>query len=471
MILREAFDYEMSILSPTGAHIDPSHLAAYETLVTKGVDWQAHPRLAESWEISEDGLEWRFRLRPGARFHSGAPCDARAVIAVLDHLRYTFPLGQLWYWDPVDTVHAEGDDLLVFRLHYPYIRLPSILWGTHSTIYNEALRAADPDAFGVMVADGTGPFRLASWAPDRLTVERFPGYGGPAPKLDGIEWKTLLDPAARLAALERGEVDVLHSPPMAEIDRLRDDGRFRVVEHPQPASLYLGLDWRRDDLGFDDLDVRRAISLAVDRDAIVREVFHGHAAPSWGPVPTGDEFYDPAVDRGRRRDVQEAIALLRGRTVRCECVVQDDVFIGHVGRLVAAQLAEVGVQLDLRPEKPFAPFYGACAAGPPAFVSKWLWPDSIDAIIGFASTRCKGYANWQHASIPSLDAAFEEWLRARTRDELQQAASRVQTISVEELPYVPLVTPNDVWVHSASVHGFEPHPADLYPLYDGVSVR
>jgi peptide/nickel transport system substrate-binding protein len=470
LILREAFDYEFSRLDPTGPHIDPCHLAVYELLVVKGADWRARPRLAESWEVSEDGLRWRLRLRRGARFHSGSPCDAQAVLRPLEHLRFDFPTGQLWYWDPVERVEAVDDRTLVFSLHHPYSRLPSLLWGTHTTIYNEALREAEPERFGFEMADGTGPFRLVSWSPERVVAERFESYDGPAPRLDRIEWHAILDPAGRVAALERGEVDVIHSPPMGAVDGLRGDERFVVVEHPQPSSIYLGLDWRRTELGFDDVRVREAISLAVDRDEIVREVFAGHAAPTWGPVPPGDEYYEPRVDEGRSTDPRKAAELLRAargdEVIRCECVVQDDAFIRPLGEALARQLADVGVHLELRFEKPFAPFYDACAEGPAAFINKWLWQDAVDAIIGFSSTRCLGFPNWQHASVPALDASFDGWLRAGSRDELHAAASRVQLVAAAELPYVPLVAPNDVWVRTTRLHGFEPHPADLYPLYD-----
>jgi ABC-type transport system substrate-binding protein len=137
----------------------------------------------------------------------------------------------------------------------------------------------------------------------------------------------------------------------------------------------------------------------------------------------------------------------------------------RVAGLVQRQLADVGIGLELLYAKPFGEFYAACAENPAAFISKWLWQDAVDALIGFVSTRCLGDPNWQHASIPELDDAFVAWLRASTAEELQTAASRVQHVSAESLPYVPLVTPNDVWVHSAKLHGFTPYPADLYPRY------
>jgi ABC-type transport system substrate-binding protein len=469
VILREAFDYEFSRLDPTGPHIDPTHVAVYELLVVKGPDYRARPGLAESWQVSEDRLEWRIKLKPGVRFHSGAPCDAAAVVAPLEHLRWSFPAGQLWYWDPVEEVRADGPDTVVFGLRHPYIRLHSLLWGTHTTIYNEALRAEQPDRFGFELADGTGPFRFSSWSPERIAVDRFTGYHGAQPRLDRIEWVSILDEEGRFDALESGEVDVLHGPPLGEVDRLRGDSRFVVHELPQASQFYLGLDWRRSDLGFDDVRVRRAVSLALDRTAIVEHTLAGHGAPVWGPVPPGDEHYDPEVDRGRSADPARAAALLReargGEPITCECVAQDDAVFRRLAPIVQQQLAAVGVRLELRYVKPFLPFYQEAAAGPASFISKWLWPDAVDAVIGFASTRCKGFPNFQHASIPALDAAFDEWLRAETEEGLQAAAGRVQRIAADELPYVPLITPNDVWVHTSRLHGFEPYAADLYPRY------
>ena len=478
MILREAFDYEFSRLDPTGDHIDPPSVAVYETVLAKGPDWNAHPVLAEAWETTPDGLEWRVRLRPGLRFHSGAPCDARAVLESLEHLRWMFPGQQLWYWDPVDTVEALDALTLRFRLHHPYSRLPALLWGTHTAVYNERLRAERPEDFGYTVADGTGPFRLVSWSPERIVAERWPEYAAaPAPFLEAgagrverIEWVAILDETERLAALEDGRVDCLHGPPLGEVGRLHADPRFEVIEQPQASNMYLALDWRRSDLGFDDLQMRRAISLAVDRRALVDRALDGHGSSAWGPVPPGDEFYDPSIDAEGRHDPEQARAVLAGRDLRFECVVQDDPAFRRVAALVVEQLEAVGVRIEPRFVRPFAPFYGAVADGPPASISKWLWQDPVDALIGFSATHARPFPNWQHASAPALDDAYRRWLRADSHDELAAAAALVQRVFADELPYVPLLVPNDVWVHSRRVHGWRPFQANLYPFYHGTVV-
>lgn len=495
MILREAFDYEFSRLDPLGDHIDPPSVAVYETLLVKGPDWAGQPLLAESWETSPDRLEWRIRLRAGLRFHSGDRCDARAVRAALENLRWSAQPGrQLWYWDPVDTVTAVDDRTLLFRLRHPYSRLPALLWGTHTAVYNEARRAQDDAGSGRTFADGTGPFRLRSWSPERVVAEAWPGYpGAPASflqpgarSLASIEWVAILDEQARLTALERGEVDCLHGPPLREVARLREDPRFVVFEQPQASSMYLSLDWRRGDLGFDDLRVRRAISLALDRGALVAGPLSGRGLPAFGPVPPGDEFFAPAVEASGRHDPEGAARLLEdaGWTVRddgvrgrgdarlaCECVIQDDPIFRRVAALVVEQLARIGVRLELRPAPPFAPFYGAAAAGPPAVISKWLWQDPMDAIIGFTGTSNAPFPNWQHSTVPELDAAYDAWLRADSHPELSAAAAHAQAVFAETLPYVPLLVPNDVWVAARAVRGWTPFAANLYPFYQGVHLE
>jgi len=435
-------------------------------------------------------------MRSGLRFHSGAACDAAAVAAALHRLRWGFyDDRQSWYWDPVDRVDVEPGNTLRFRLNHPCPNLPSLLWGTHTAIFNEALRAAEPAAFGATIADGTGPFRLRSWSPERVVAERWAAYPGApatflhdggAPPVEAIEWVSIPDENERLDRLEGGLLDVLHGPPASEIARLESDPRFTVFRHGQSSNFYLGLNWTATEVGFNELAVRQAISLSIDREALVKSAVGGCGTSTWGPLPAWDPMYDPRVDAGRHVDLEKAAGLLdsagwnrvrggvrmRGdRALEFECVVQDDEVHRRVANEICRQLDVVGVHIEPRAVRPFQDFYAALERGPRSFINKWLWQDGMDAIIGFSSSWCRPFPNAQNARIPELDDAFHAWVRATDQAQMRAAASRAQTVVADRLPYIPLLTPEDVWVVDRRVRGFKPHAATLYPFYHAVRIE
>jgi peptide/nickel transport system substrate-binding protein len=493
-ILREVFDYPFSRLDPMGAHIDPPSIAVYDTLLAKGHDRRGHPCLASVVDVSDDELTWTLQLREDAVFHSGATCDARAVVDSLEALRWHVPGDrQLWYWDPVDRVDPVDDRILRFTLHHPYRRLPALLWGTHTAVFNRASQLAHPDEFGYTICDGTGPFRLVEFDESRVTVRRadpyprlsVPGFPTSSAGLDGIEWTYVADPHDRAEALLSGAAHCVHGVDYADVDDLSRRPGLTVYDAGQASSMYLSLNWERTELGFDAVDVRRAVSLAIDRDQLVREALLGHGSATWGPLPPGTEHYDPAVDlagvhdpeRARRElsrlgwaEAGDGIRSRDGVALAFECVVQRDPVFEKVGSLVARQLRAVGIVLQIRAVTPFAEFYDACAQGPASSISKWLWQDPLDALIGFSSSSTAPFPNWSRASVPDLDERFRAWLQAATDDEHLAVASEVQHLFADTLPYIPLLSPNDVWAWSDDVVGFSPSIDVLYPLYQGVSV-
>ena len=108
-------------------------------------------------------------------------------------------------------------------------------------------------------------------------------------------------------------------------------------------------------------------------------------------------------------------------------------------------------------------------AGPPATIAKWLWPDPIDALIGFTATRAHRHGELAERLDPRAGRGLDGWLRAPDPG-LGRAASQVQSVSSRVLPYIPLVTPNDVWVSAPELKGYRPFKANLYPFYQPVSV-
>lgn len=485
----EIFEYRFTRLDPVGgAHIDPPSVAVYETLVVKGPGDQPLPGLASTWSVSSDQLTWRFGLRPGARFHSGDQCDAQAVAAALEICRWGDGLSrQVWYWDPVDRVEVVDDTTLEVRLHYPYSRLPTLLWGTHTAICNSRRRAEMGDRFGQAGADGTGAYRMVSYSPDEVVAElcNTPGVASTrsARPPRQLRWRAQPAEGARSQAVADGTASVVRAVPSPGHETT---GIWRYFEQPESSQIYLALNFD-DPLGFSDLDLRRAIDGFIDRDALVAAAFGGYGDGRRSPVPAGDTFaadYDPAAVA--QLAVAEASAVLDrlgfvlndrglrergGRELSFECVTQDAEPFRRLAVELAGQLRRAGVEIRFRYAQPFEEFYAAVEQHPQAFVSKWLWQDPIEAVIGFSRSDCTEGAggNWQLARLPAVDSAYDRYLRAPAGD-LHEAGRQVQETFMRQLPYIPLCSPVETYAVAASVAGFRPVPGTLYPLYDQISL-
>lgn len=487
--LREGYDYDFSRCDPTGAHVDPAWCAVYETVTVSGPDGELGPMLADTWR-QDPAREtvWRFHIRPGLRFQSGDPCDADAVAAALRlHGDPAEAPINAFFWRNVAGVRAEGDEVLV-ELHEPSAGMPRLLRSWHSAIHNQARRALAGDEFGRTTCDGTGPFAFVeSVSGSHLDVARWDGYdgsrttwqqnGGPA-YLDGIRWIPILDDRDRATALEDGEVDCIQNASLLDVDRLAANPDLEVIEFQQSALVYLGLDHLADDGRFGDVRVRRAVSQAIDRRALVERDLTGHGWVQSGPIPSHSQWYAPEVESVGGFDPREAAALLDaaghpagpdGTRFALEAVVVNDATVKRVSGTIRQMLADVGIRLELTVIPSFGDFYARLNEHPSAFISKWFWPEPIDAIIGFVATwGQEGGPNFQRSSDADLDRACRAWEVARDDDALRSAARDIQVRCAESLPLIPLFSPSAVWAHHRRVRNWQPNRHDLYPLYEDV---
>lgn len=487
-VLREGYDYDFSRVDPaTGAHVDPAWCAIYETATVADGAGTLGPMLAERWSVSEDRSEWRFRPRPGARFHSGRPCDARAMAeAYALHSDAVESPVNAFFWSSVRDIGVDGEDVVI-SLHHPFAGFPSLLRSWHAAVHNQETRSRLGDDYGRAGADGTGPFRLARWKPgEGLEVERWADYPGAivgwlenpgVAYLDGVRWVPLLAEGDRSRALEAGEVDCIQNPSVLDVDRLAANPELRVISYQQSSLAYLAVDHETTGLGFHDPRVRQALSHAVDRSALVDGELDGHGWTAYGPVPSHSTWYSSGVARFNAFDPTRAGALLDaagfrrgpdGSRLRFSALVLEDATLRRVARRLVGMLAEIGVTLELRLVRGFDAFYEALADHPEAFISKWLWPDPVDAVVGFVASWSHAGPNWQRASIASIDEACRRWQRAPDEDSLRSAATSIQILSAEHLPLIPLYSPAAVWAHHVRVRGWRPTPTNLYPLYNDV---
>lgn len=488
-VLREGYDYDFSRCDPTGAHVDPAWCAVYETVTVSGPDGALGPMIAEEWR--EDPVRenrWRFRIRPGLHFQSGDPCDAAAVAEALRlHGDPVEAPINAFFWRNVAGVSQEGDEVVV-ELHEPSAGMPRLLRSWHSAIHNQARRRSAGEEFGRTTCDGTGPFTFVeSVAGSHLDVARSEGYGGarttwqrnhgPA-YLDGIRWIPILDDRDRAAALEAGEVDCIQNASLLDADRLAGNPDLEVIEFQQSALVYLGLDHEAAELGSGDVRVRQAFSHAVDRQALVEHDLMGHGWPAVSPIPSHSRWYAPEVeasggfDPGKAAELLDAAGLVArpdGVRLELETVVVNDATVRRAAETIRRMLTDVGVRLELNVIDNFADFYGRLNEHPPAFISKWFWPEPIDAIIGFVATWGQnGGPNFQRSSDRELDRACRAWEVARDDEQLIAAARDIQVRAAECLPLIPLFAPAAVWAHHRRVRGWSPNRHDLYPLYGDV---
>lgn len=319
--------------------------AVYDTLVRRvGQDFVPH--LARAWEVSDDALTWTFHLRPNVTFHDGTPCDANALAASLARMAradkgYTLGAPAVWR-QYLGGARLEVVDALtlVVTLQAPMADLLDVL---------EQGFIVAPSAFGALDAGdyarqiGSGPYRLEGMAPDHVSAHRVDGHFAGTPANPVVTWRAVPDAAERLSLLEKGAVQVANGLDYAESHRL--DGMRHVYLSPV-AIIYL-LNTARGPLA--DARVRRALSLAVDRDALVETVMAGAARPLHGFVSplhyAAGQGAAIATDRNKARKLLAEAGHAEGLTLEVDCPTRLPDEAERLTAALGAQLATVGVTL------------------------------------------------------------------------------------------------------------------------------
>jgi peptide/nickel transport system substrate-binding protein len=496
--LKEGYDLDFSRMDPIATTwYDPGFYALYDSIVDKNPKGQFVPELATSWKFSGDGLTATFKIRKGARFHTGRPLTSMAIKEVYDAIanpKSGSPLRSLWA--PVAKTMAPDPQTLVIKLKHPYFNLLNVVqtgyWAIVNTKTRNKVGATD---YGKKVIDGTGPFTFVGWVPgDHVTVKRWDQfYGSIVPYfknkgkayLDAIRWIAILEAAQRATRIENGEINTLRGPNFPDVPRLRKNRNLTVTELKEWSGYVLGPNFKKTELGFDDLRVRQAISHAINRKAIGEKLFFGFAEPMYGPVTSGDANYNPAVEKFNQFDPAKSKALLAaagwtpgsggilqkgGKRMAFTLTIQAETFNQQLGAVTQAQLRDVGMDVKVEALDRGTYFNKLFAGTTDAWIFFYLWPVPIDVVSLFVnSVNADGKGpNWSNAKIPAVDAAVNRWLRAKNQPQLSATSKGLQLKIAEQLPIIPIVNRRAFWVHRKNVHGYLVHQWNLYPHYTDV---
>lgn len=336
-------------LDPTGgaaAAIDEVVYAnVFEGLTRFASDGAVVPGLAESWDISEDGLTYTFHLREGVTFHDGTDFTAEDAVFSLDRARAEGSTNaQPSLFAGIESVEAADDTTLVVTLSDPNGSfLFNMAWG-------DAVMVAPESADNLETTPiGTGPFAFSEWVQgDRVELTRYAGYWGEAPALEAATFRFISDPNAAFAAMMAGDVDAFPNFPAPEtLGQFEADPRFNVIVGSTEGETILSTNNQAEYLS--DIRVRQAIAHAINRQDIIDGAMFGYGTPIGSHFAphhpdyvdlTGNSPYDPDAARAL---LAEAGA--EGITLRL--MLPPPSYARQGGQIVAAQLRDVGLDIEI----------------------------------------------------------------------------------------------------------------------------
>jgi peptide/nickel transport system substrate-binding protein len=277
--------------------------------------FDVEPCLATSWSVSKDGKKWSFHLRQGVRFQDGAGFDAQAVKFNFDRWRLPDDRfhtgGNFIYWESmfggfpgrVASVEVRSRYLVEIDLTQPLAPLLADLAMPAFAIASPAALQREGATF-FRSPIGTGPYRLGEWVKDdHITLQRFDDYWGPKPRIATVILKDIPDASAALLALQKGEIDGWEYPTPGALATIANEPSLVVYHSPANAAMWLRINVTHHP--FDDVRVRMAVAMAIDRVSLVKHFFDPTAtvadellpAAVWPRGVIVDPPYDPARAR------------------------------------------------------------------------------------------------------------------------------------------------------------------------------
>lgn len=428
----------------------------YDTLVQPGDDLTMEPALATEWTTSEDGLTWTFTLRDGVVFHNGRALTADDVVYSLERIRDPeVGSGASYRLDAVDTITAVDDQTVEVTVTAPTPNLLTLLGGYKgmAIVASENVDDGSIDTKPI----GTGPFVFESYsAGDGVVLTKNADYWQDGlPILDEVRFIAIPDPTVLLTNLQSGDVDWIDAVPPAELAALEESDDVVVGRTPGGDYHYFALNQARPP--FDDVRVRQAIAMAINREEITEAATFGAATPNQTAIPAGNFwFFDYAPYASG--DIEGAQALLdeagAGDGFGIEFLVTSDNPETVVqAQVIAAQLEPLNIDVTIN-DVDFSTWLDLQGQGEfDAFMLSWVGNIDPDEFY-YAQHHTDGTFNFQGYSNPELDEILDA-----ARIETDEAARKAlyddaATIVVDDASYIYLYNPDSIDAWSPSLTGY-----------------
>jgi peptide/nickel transport system substrate-binding protein len=443
----------------------------YDSLTELDADLNVQPGLASEWEFNDDGTELTVHLREGVTFHDGDPMTSADVVASLERvLDEATGAVQRTNLLSIAELSAPDDLTVVMALSVPDATLPAALTDVNVAIMSDASIAAGTAA---TEPNGTGPFSFVNWTQGQsVELDAFDDYWGEGPFVDGILIRVVPEEQSMLAALQAGEVHlgVMGNP--AVIEQVSDP----LVLERSTAMGYFPFFLNSERGPLQEKEVRQAISCAIDRQELIDTALLGEGVPT-GPFVEGifqtgpfDGLPCEGTDRELARQLLADAGFADGFTIETIIITGENDAAINIGQNLQAQLAEIGVNLELQQLETNV------------YVDRWLAADFDSALSENGAgpdphntyakyfTSQGNFVNVSKLSSPELDALFAEGQTTTDPEARVPIYNEISQILLDESPWVWLYRGYRYQVRVPELEGFVPHPTGSLKSLRGVQI-
>ena len=442
----------------------------FESLYTVSADGKSvKPWLATGYDLSDDKLTYTFHLREGVKFHNGQPMTSADVKFSIDKARD--PKTGWGFIDvAIKSVEAPDPNTVVITTKYPWAPLVADI-----ALFNNAI--LPKDYAGMSQKDfyanpiGTGPFKWDHWTHGKeIKLVKNPDYWQKGkPYLDSVTWTTVPTDATRELQLKGGQAQIDEFPPFSTIDTLKQTPGITMNLFPSTRTDYLPMNFKVKP--FDDVHVRRAISYAIDRQAMIDSVLFGYAEPANSFMPPQVPYYDKAspglqydLDKAKQEMAQSSVP--NGFSFELSVGSGDDTQT-QIAQILQESLKQIGIDMKIRKVDPSVQFQQQQEYDYEMTFAYWTMDIADpDELVSFAvDNKTAGsfftdyndpqQIEWTHQAQATFDTG-----------QRQELYTQIQKKAAEDAFMVFLYYSPYRYAYSDKVQGFKVYPTGNYHMED-----
>ena len=456
--LRVGVQGDPAELDPALVVLDAASLIidqVYEGLMHEDPSLVPQPRLAESYEVSADGLTFTFTLRQGVTFHNGREMTADDVVYSINRVMDEATASP-WkeYTSSVESLEAPDPSTVVFHMKNPDASFLAALCRRGLSVVPQEEVEANGNLKQVMV--GTGPFKFVDYIPNSMvTLEKNENYWLEGrPYLDGVEFQIIPDDTARTTALVSDTVDMIEAVPHKDILTLQDAEGITLTGDQATNLRWIVFNVRNEPLN--NRELRRAIAEGIQRQPIIDTAVFGFGTPLYGVYPSdywaGFEGDVPEGDPEAAAEAISQMALPDGWVPGILTWGEYD-FLANTSVVVQEQLNQMGISSEIEPEenatyleRHFSGDFDIAVMGAGGYI------DPHD-FLG-QTMKTGGVTNAAGYSSEEMDALLEQGIVEQDQEARKAIYQQVQELIIEDVPWIMLYTSNTFEGMKSTVKGY-----------------